>query len=204
MIHPDFVSVEEFCPQIIISADYATPVNFTGEVVEGYKAKKAYLARKTAEALSLVQKAALSQGFTLKVFDAYRPTQAVAFFQVWAKRPESNPSVKERFYPKFSRSQLFEKGFIAKKSSHSRGSAVDLTLVDLKTGVEMDMGAEFDYFDEISYTNAKAITENQRANRQFLKTLMENHGFKNFYQEWWHFSLKAEQFPDQYFDFNVE
>lgn len=203
-MHSDFVSLEEVCPEIIIQVDYSTIHNFTGEIVPGYKATKALMARSSAEALGRVQVKALSQELSLKIFDAYRPVKAVSFFQEWAQRPETNPEIKARYYPTFSRLDLFEKEFIAKQSSHSRGSAVDLTLVDLKTGQELDMGSIFDFFHETSHTDSPLITEEQRGNRMLLKTLMGGEGFRNFFQEWWHFSIRPEPFPNQSFDFDIE
>ncbi len=203
-IHPDFVSLADECPGIKIQANYSSSQNFTGEVVAGYKAKKAYMAKGPAAVLCQVQKAALAQGLSLKIFDGYRPVKAVSFFQDWAKKPETNPELKVLYYPTFTRLELFERGFIAKQSSHSRGSAVDLTLFNVETGRDLDMGSGFDYFDDISNTDSNRITLDQRKNRMLLKELMESRGFKNFSQEWWHFSFKPEPFPEQSFDFDVE
>lgn len=203
-IHPDFVSLTDICPEIQIEASYATSNNFTGSIVNGYKARKAYMAKVPAAKLCDIQIKALKQGYSLKIFDGYRPVKAVEFFQSWAKLPETNMSIKERFYPKFTRLELFEAGYIAKQSSHSRGSAVDLTLVDLSTGKDLDMGSEFDYFDDLSNTDSPLVSAEQRANRMMLKKLMEDNGFKNFSQEWWHFSFKPEPFPERSFDFDVE
>lgn len=199
-----FISLSDICPSMNIHMSYATADNFTGEVVEGYKARKAYLAKVPAEALCKVQAEAEKQGLTLKIFDSYRPAKAVAFFQAWAKRPETNPHIKELYYPRYTRLELFEAGYIAKQSSHSRGSAVDLTLADAKTGRSLDMGSAFDYFDDLSHTESAKVTEEQKKNRMLLKELMESNGFKNFSQEWWHYSYKPEPYPDQYFDFDVE
>lgn len=203
-IPSEFISLTETCPNIIIQSDYSTVKNFTGEVVRGYKKTAAYMAKAPAQALGEVQKVALARGYNLKIFDGYRPVKAVEFFQEWAKRPETNPEIKAHYYPTFSRLDLFEQGFIAKQSSHSRGAAVDLTLVNLKTGKELDMGSHFDFFDERSNTDSKNITEEQRKNRMLLKELMEGKGFKNFSQEWWHFSFKPEPYPEKSFDFDVE
>lgn len=202
--HPQFVSLQELCPDLMIQMDYSTPHNFTGTIVPGYKAPKAYLARNTGEALCRVQKHAVLMGYSLKIFDAYRPVKAVEFFKEWAKKPEDNQKVKAEFYPTFSRQQLFEEGYIALRSSHSRGGAVDLTLHDLKKKTDVDMGGIFDYFHAISSTETKLITKNQQENRYLLKSLMEKEGFANYSGEWWHYSLKPEQFPDEYFDFDVE
>lgn len=199
-----FVSLSDICPTLNVHMSYATTENFTGEVVEGYKARKAYLAQAPAEALCVVQKEAQKLGLTLKIFDSYRPAKAVAFFQTWAGRPETNPQIKELYYPGHTRQELFEQGYIAKRSSHSRGAAVDLTLADAKTGKPLDMGSAFDYFDDLSHTDSPRVTDEQKKNRMLLKDLMERNGFKNFFQEWWHFSYKPEPYPEQYFDFDVE
>lgn len=196
-----FVLLNEYCPQVIIEASYSGKNNFTGSVVNGYKSKKLYLVKPAADALCKVQLDVLSKGLTLKVFDAYRPVRAVKFFQDWAKKNEDNLEIKKRFYPKFSRQELFKNGYIANESSHSRGAAIDLTLSDLKTGKELDMGGEFDYFDEISWTDYALLTDQQKNNRKLLKDSMEKHHFRNYHQEWWHFSLNNEPYPSKYFDF---
>ncbi len=202
---PDtFISIGELCPDMDIQMSYATIENFTGEVVDGYKSNKAFLARDPAQALCLVQGDAKKRGLTLKIYDSYRPVKAVAFFRTWALKPETNPEIKLRYYPEFSRQELFDQGYIAKQSSHSRGAAVDLSLVDLKTGKELDMGSAFDYFNDLSHTDSPRVSGDQRKNRLVLKELMEARGFKNFEQEWWHYSYKPEPFPTQYFDFDVE
>lgn len=200
----NFISVSELCPSIKIEASYATVGNFTGEVVPGYKAVKAFITKEAGKALCKAQTIAEQQGMALKIFDGYRPVKAVTFFQHWAGREEENHEIKKIYYPKFTRQQLFEQGYIAKQSSHSRGGTLDLTLVDLKTGKDLDMGTIFDYFDEHSWTASLKVSEKQRANRQILKTIMESQGFKNFHQEWWHYSLVNEPYPDQYFDFDIE
>lgn len=199
-----FVSLGDICPDLKIQMNYATTENFTGEVVDGYKSRKAYMAKAPAEALCAVQAQVNKLGYSLKIFDSYRPVKAVSFFQSWAKKPETNPHLKKIYYPGHTRLELFEAGYIAKQSSHSRGSAVDLTLVDLKTGLNVDMGSGFDYFDDLSHTESPKATAAQRKNRILLRELMEKSGFKNFPQEWWHFSFKPEPYPDQYFDFDIE
>ena len=199
-----FISLNDACPSMKIHMSYATAENFTGEIVSGYKAKKAYLAKGPAEALCLVQAEAQKRGLSLKIYDSYRPVKAVAFFQAWAQKPETNAQIKEHYYPGFTRLQLFEQGYIAKQSSHSRGSAVDLTLVEMGSGRSLDMGSAFDYFDDLSNTDSPKVTDEQKKNRMILKELMEGKGFKNFSQEWWHYSFRPEPYPDQYFDFDVE
>lgn len=201
---PDFVDLSEICSGIKIQMNYATRFNFTGEIVPGYKAKKAYFARGPAEKLCLVQQDALKEGLTLKVFDSYRPAKAVASFLHWATLPEDNPEIKMMYYPKYTRQEILDLGFIAKQSSHSKGSAIDLTLERLSDGNELDMGTPFDFFDSLSHTESGLVTRAQHENRLKLRGLMEKHGFKNFSQEWWHYSYRPEPYPDQYFDFDVE
>ncbi len=202
--HPDFVSLSEACPGLIIQMDYATRENFTGAVVDGYRRPVAYLSKAAAAGLCRVQMKARRAQVSLKIFDSYRPVKAVKFFQEWAKREEDTPELKELYYPTFTRRQLFEQGFIATKSSHSRGAAVDLTLVSLKTGEELDMGSRFDFFDDLSNTESPRASAQQLKNRLQLRELMEGEGFKNFSQEWWHYSFKPEPFPETYFDFDVD
>ncbi len=202
--HPGFVSITDLCPEVKAHMSYGTTENFTGEVVAGYKARKALMAKGPAEALCNVIADARRLGLGIKIFDCYRPAKAVAFFQDWAKKAENNFELKEIYYPEYTREQLFELGYIAKQSSHSKGSAVDLTLFDLETGKDLDMGTHFDYFGELSHTDNLGVTAAQRKNRYVLKGLMEGRGFKNFSQEWWHYSLKPEPYPDTYFDFDVE
>lgn len=202
MIPHGFVSLSKTCPDLIIAANYATPDNFTGSVVNGYRRVEAIFSEKGTKALCEIQAEAKQLGYGLKIFDAYRPVKAVKFFQDWAKTPEANPAKKELHYPTLTKQQLFEQGYIAERSSHSRGSALDLTLVDAQ-GTELDMGTIFDFFHEKSHTNSQLITEGQRKNRALLKGLMEKHGFKNYDQEWWHYSLVSEAFPGQSFDFDV-
>lgn len=199
-----FVSLKDICPSLDIHMSYGTSDNFTGEIVDGYKTRKAYLAQVAAKALVLVQEDASREGLGLKIYDSYRPVKAVRFFQEWANKDETNPEIQKKFYPGFSRKELFQQGYIAKQSSHSRGCAVDLTLIELKSGDVLDMGSDFDYFNDLSHTESSRVSSDQLKNRLKLKELMEKHGFRNFYQEWWHYSFRPEPFPDEYFDFDVE
>lgn len=204
MSRKDFISLADVYPDIKIQADYSSEENFTGQIVPGYKARKALLASVPARALSEVQKDAKSRGLCLKVFDAYRPAKAVKFFLEWSNLPESNTELKEIYYPKYSRLELFQNGFLSERSSHSRGCTVDLTLIDDVLGTELDMGSRFDYFDTISHTDSPLISAHQMQNRLMLKSLMEAHGFKNYSKEWWHYTYRPEPYPDQAFDFDIE
>ncbi|MCY1415565.1 D-alanyl-D-alanine dipeptidase [compost metagenome] len=139
----------------------------------------------------------------LKIFDGYRPRRAVEHFRRWAEDP-TDTRMKSLFYPDLGKSELFGKGYIAKNSGHSRGSTVDLTLIDAKTGVELDMGSPFDFFGPISHHSTLLISIAQTHNRETLKSVMERHGFEAYSAEWWHYTLRNEPWPDTYFDFSVE
>jgi len=203
MLPEGFVYLSKECPSLIIAASYATPDNFTGSVVDGYLAVEAIFSKAGAEALCKVQDELQGKGLGLKIFDAYRPLKAVKFFQSWAKMPGDVQAIKEKYYPTHTKLDLFKLGYIATESSHSRGSAVDLTIVK-QDGAELDMGTIFDYFHERSHTKAADLTEEQKSNRELLLDVMKRHGFKNYSQEWWHFSLVKEAFPGKSFDFNIE
>jgi D-alanyl-D-alanine dipeptidase len=142
------------------------------------------------------------QGYRLKVFDAYRPVTAVKHFVLWGIE-DTDIRMKPYFYPELEKQELFSKGYVASQSSHSRGSTVDLTLLDMKTGKEVDMGSPFDMFSEISHPDYKGVTEEQYENRMLLQSVMVRNGFEPISCEWWHFTLKDEPFPDTYFDFPV-
>lgn len=203
MLPEGFVYLSKECPSLMISASYATADNFTGSVVDGYLAVEAIFSRAGAEALCKVQDELQGKGLGLKIFDAYRPLKAVKFFQTWAKMPGDVQAIKEKYYPTHTKLDLFKLGYIATESSHSRGSAVDLTIVN-ENGIELDMGTIFDYFHERSHTKAADLTEEQKSNRELLLDVMKRHGFKNYSQEWWHFSLVKEAFPGKSFDFNIK
>jgi D-alanyl-D-alanine dipeptidase len=202
-IDSNFVCLNELCYGFFIDVVYATENNFTGAIVSGYKSKKAYLLKLPADALIAAQHLANKKGFSLKIFDAYRPVKAVESFINWAEDSKEDINLKNVYYPKFTKNELFEKGFLAKKSSHSRGVAVDLTLVDMKTGLELDMGTSFDFFDEISHTESHLINREQYKNRMLLKEIMGSQGFINLPTEWWHYSFLKDINPDKFYDFDV-
>lgn len=184
-------------PSVVYEIRYEGEHNFIGRRIDGYKAPKCLLAKEAAIALGRVQKELKARSLSLKVFDCYRPQRAVNHFVTWAKDP-SDTKMKKEFYPHVEKKNLFKKGYIASKSAHSRGSAVDLTIASL------DMGTPFDFFGPKSHTNNPDVSVEARKNRELLKGLMEKQGFKNYSKEWWHYSLKEEPFPDRYFDFEVE
>ena len=186
-----------------ISIRYFSNNNFIGRPIPGYYANKAFLTREAADALLLAQRDFIKQGYRLKIYDAYRPQTAVDYFSAWAADLEDTQN-KSQYYPNISKSQLFADGYIAAKSGHSRGSAVDLTLLEIESGNELDMGSPWDFFDPISWVENNQITDQQRANRKLLASVMIIHGFKPLKEEWWHFSFTEEPFPETYFDFPID
>ena len=199
----DFVLLSEAVPDAILEIRYYSTYNFVGERINGYERPVAYLTKKAAAALREVSDELVEKGYRLKIFDAYRPQRAVNHFAEWAKDVDDT-KMKEYFYPEEDKSVLFEKGYINAKSGHSRGSTVDLTLFDMKTEKEVDMGGTFDYFGLKSHPDYKGVTPRQYENRMILREAMMNHGFKPLAEEWWHFTLKDEPYPDTYFDFPVK
>lgn len=182
---------------------YITNNNFIGKPIDGYKENVVIVSLPTAIALHKIQTQLLKDSLSLKIFDAYRPQQAVDHFARWAKQLNDN-LMKKQYYPDVKKSQLFNKGYIASKSGHTRGSTVDLTIVDLKTGKALDMGSNYDFFGAISHPFSKKINKQQQKNRMLLREIMLNHNFKPYENEWWHFTLKNEPFPNTYFDFPIK
>ncbi|MCK4562703.1 MAG: M15 family metallopeptidase [Flavobacteriaceae bacterium] len=177
--------------------------NFIGKPIDGYNAPKCLLTKEAAFALKKVQDELEKIGFGLLIYDAYRPQRAVDHFVRWAQ-DENDTAMKVEFYPNIDKKDIFSRGYISAKSGHSRGSTVDLTIVSLKTRHILNMGSPYDLFDEVSSTEDKSITKNQRSLRMLLKRRMEKQGFKSYPKEWWHFTLEKEPYPDTYFDFPVE
>ena len=197
-----FVLLADFVPNIIQEIRYYSTYNFIGERIDGYEEPCALLTLEAARALKSVSSELFVQGYRLKVFDAYRPATAVKHFVLWGIE-DQDIRMKPYFYPDLVKQELFSRGYIAKQSSHSRGSAVDLTLLDMRTGKELDMGSPFDLFSEVSHPDYKGITEEQYHNRMILRRAMMRNGFLPIDCEWWHFSLKNEPYPETYFEFPV-
>ena len=199
-----FVYLDAIIPTIRFDLRYYGSDNFVGERIDGYAAPKAILTKEAAEALRGVQEELAPFGLGLEVYDAYRPQRAVDHFVRWAKNVD-DVKMKAKYYPDVDKRNLFKESYIADKSSHSRGSTVDLTIADLKEpkGAELDMGGHFDLFGPPSWPDYTGIPASQRAHRLLLRQLMLEHGFAPYPQEWWHFTLKNEPFPDTYFDFPV-
>jgi len=200
-----FVYVTEIVPDIKVELRYFTHNNFIGEPIDGYLAPKCILTRQAAEALKGVQEDLKRFGLGLKIYDAYRPQQAVDHFVRWAK-DLGDVRMKQEFYPHVQKENLFKEDYIAEKSGHSRGSTVDLTVVSIDakpTDAGLDMGTGFDYFGTESWPDCPGIEPNARAHRMLLLFVMEKHGFKPYPREWWHFTLKDEPYPDACFNFPV-
>ncbi|MGB0430230.1 MAG: M15 family metallopeptidase [Bacteroidia bacterium] len=195
----DFVLVNDYIPTVVLDLRYSTYRNFVGRPINGYQNKKCYITLEAARALSGAQNQLQKRSYCLKVFDAYRPQRAVDGFVDWAKRLDDTV-MKKHYYPKLDKSQLFVEGYIASKSGHSRGSTVDVTIVDQYYN-ELDMGTKWDYFGKKSWPNSNEVTPWQKANRLLLQCVMVQNGFRPLKEEWWHFTLIKEPYKSTYFDF---
>lgn len=199
----DFVDIRKIIPSVQLDIRYYSKNNFVGSRIDGYDAPKCLLTRETALALKAVQKELTNKQQSLKIFDCYRPQRAVDHFVRWAK-DLSDQKMKSDYYPAIDKKNLFRDGYIAGKSGHSRGSTVDLTILDSNNNRELDMGTHFDFFDPLSHTASSGVSRTQHENRVILKSIMERNGFKNLKEEWWHFTVKNAPYQDRYFNFNVE
>jgi len=197
-----FVFVDELLPGIRWDAKYATWDNFTGRPVDGYLANRIVGTTELCAALAGAQEQASARGFGLLLWDGYRPQRAVDRFLQWSCEPEDGRT-KPRHYPNIDRAAMFEQGYVARKSGHSRGSTVDLTIYHLETGELASMGGDHDLMDEISHHGAGGVSELEAANRAHLRAVMEASGFRAYDCEWWHYTLQDEPHPDTYFDFPV-
>ena len=198
-----FVLVTDVIPESLLEIRYYSAFNFVGERIDSYGAPVAYLTKEAAYALKKASDALKKQGYIIEIFDAYRPQSAVDHFKRWAQ-DLSAVEMKPYYYPTVDKSDLFTLGYIAEKSAHSRGAAVDLTIVDMISGQELDMGSAFDFFGEVSHSeHTEGLTETQIQNRLILRKAMTENGFKPLAEEWWHFSLENEPYPNTYFDFPI-
>ncbi len=198
-----FVLLSDAVPDAILEIRYYSTYNFVGDRIDGYEAPVAYLTKEAAKALKDVSDELVQKGYRLKIYDAYRPQKAVNHFARWAEDIKDT-RMKKYFYPEVDKSVLFEQGYIDYKSGHSRGSTLDLTLFDMNTEKEVDMGGTFDHFGIESHPDYKEITEQQFKNRMLLRDVMVAHGFRPLSTEWWHFTLNNEPYPDTYFTFTVK
>ena len=197
-----FVSIGEMIPDVLLDIRYYSSFNFIGERIDGYEEPAALITREAAQALKAVSDEAARQGLRLKIFDAYRPQKAVDHFMRWAADP-ADIRMKAYFYPELNKDEIIPQGYIAQHSGHSRGSTVDLTLFEMATQEDLDMGGTFDFFGEKSHPDYKGVSEAQRANRMLLQSMMVKYGFRPLSTEWWHFTLENEPWPETYFTFPV-
>ncbi len=197
-----FVFLDEVLPGIRWDAKYATWDNFTGKPVDGYEINRIVGTHALAAALRVAQEQAAELGYGLLLWDGYRPQRAVDRFVQWSEEPE-DWRTKAKHYPNINRSDMIRDGYVATRSSHSRGCAIDLTLYRADSNLLVPMGGDFDLMDAISHHGAKGITQAEARNRQLLRSIMESSGFNSYDYEWWHYSLKDEPFPSMYFDIPV-
>ena len=197
-----FVLLADYVPGIVQEIRYYSTYNFIGDRIDGYEEPCALLTIEAARALKAVSLEMMVRGCRLKIFDAYRPAVAVKHFVLWGLE-DQDLRMKPYFYPDLEKQELFARGYIAKQSGHSRGSTVDLTLLDMQTGREVDMGSPFDLFSERSHPDSRDVTEEQYRNRMMLRQAMTRGGFEPIDCEWWHFTLKNEPYPETYFTFPV-
>ncbi|WP_111306716.1 M15 family metallopeptidase [Confluentibacter sediminis] len=198
-----FVYVKDIIPDLDVELRYNGSNNFVGKPIKGYLSNQLILTKQTALALKQVQQELQSKNLCLKVYDGYRPQQAVNHFMEWARNWNDTIN-KESFYPNVKKANLFAEDYIATRSGHSKGSTVDLTIIDGNTNKPLDMGSAFDFFGKESWITYDGISKEQKANRQLLQTVMLKYGFKNYLKEWWHFTLYDEPFPNTYFDFPIK
>ena len=212
----DFVTITDVVPDAVLEIRYYSTYNFVGERIDGYEQPVALLTREAADSLRAVSDDLRRHGgYRLKIWDTYRPQRAVNHFIRWAENLQDT-AMKQIFYPMVDKSLLFEQNYILARSGHSRGSTVDLTLIDEATGKELDMGSPFDWFGHESHPDycgnpetlefieqEGGLTSVQFYNRLVLRTAMLRHGFLPIDSEWWHFTLANEPYPDTYFDFPV-
>ena len=201
-VSDDGVRLSDDSSDFVLITDVVPDAIFVGDRIDGYEEPLAFMTREAAEALKEVSDDVKEKGYRLKIYDAYRPQEAVTNFVEWAKDADDT-RMKEYFYPDLDKSVLFPQGYIAAHSGHSRGSTVDLTLFDMDTEKEVDMGGTFDFFGELSHPDYKGITKRQYKNRMILRKAMMKHGFNPLAEEWWHFTLAKEPYPDTYFTFPV-
>ncbi|MCT4697965.1 M15 family metallopeptidase [Tenacibaculum haliotis] len=198
-----FSYLQEVIPTVKKELRYCSDNNFIGTSINGYEKNVLIITTQAAKALKKVQAELLKKELSLKVFDAYRPQRAVNHFVKWA-RVINDTLMKHQYYPSVNKRHLFKKGYISSRSGHSRGSTVDLTIINLKTKKELDMGSPYDFFGISSHIAYPKLTKNQKKNRQLLQTIMRKNNFRPYTNEWWHFTLRHEPFPKTYFDFPIK
>ena len=198
-----FEEIQTKIPSVVLEIRYFGTHNFIGKRIDGYHRPVAIISKEALEQLKKVQEDLNKLNLGLKIFDAYRPQNAVDHFMRWAKDKNDTLS-KTEFYPDVAKKDLFKMEYIAEKSGHTRGSTLDVTLIELESGKELDMGSPYDYFGKISWPFDTSVSDLQRKNRLLLRKLMIENGFKPYQFEWWHFTLKEEPYPNTYFNFPVD
>jgi len=199
----DFVVLADKIPDILQEIRYYSAFNFVGQRIDGYNAPVALMTKEAARALKNAAADFRNAGYIIKVYDTYRPQKAVDHFMRWA-RDSRDTKMKAYFYPSLRKDQIIPGGYVAKVSGHSRGSTIDMTLVNMETGKEIDVGGHFDYFGQLSHHDFKGITTQQQKNRAFIKNIMAKNGFNSLPEEWWHYTLKNQPFPNTIFNFPVD
>ncbi|WP_299012435.1 M15 family metallopeptidase [uncultured Polaribacter sp.] len=197
-----FTYLNDVAPSIQVELCYLSDDNFIGKPIDGYKSNCLLITKAAAKQLQIIQQKLKKENLGLKIFDAYRPQQAINHFVKWA-RVLNDTLMKKKYYPNIPKSKLFKLGYIASKSGHTRGSTVDLTIIDLATNKALDMGSIYDFFGKESHPFYKNLTKKQQQNRLFLRKIMMDNGFKPYDNEWWHFTLRQEPYPKTYFNFPV-
>lgn len=198
-----FVYVENFIPDLEVDLRYCTSNNFVGAPIDGYENYCLILTKEAAVALAEVQKELKKSNLSLKIYDGYRPQRAVNHFIRWAR--DLNDTInKSQFYPNVKKRNLFKEQYIASHSGHSKGSTLDVTIINYATKEVLDMGSKFDFFGKESWTNYPNLNKKQKKNRALLNSIMSKHGFRNYFREWWHFTLRKQPFPKTFFDFIIE
>ncbi len=199
----DFVVVADEIPDVLQEMRYYSAYNFVGSHIDGYDEPLALMTKEAVTALKHAADDFRREGYVIKIYDAYRPQRAVDHFMRWGSDMQDT-KMKDYFYPTITdKADIIAGGYVARKSGHSRGSTLDMTVVNMKTGAEIDVGEHFDYFGERSHTEYTGVTPQQRANRRFIKTVMERNGFYGIDEEWWHFTLQDEPYAHTFFDFPV-
>ena len=198
----NFVYLEDIVPSIRIELRYFSNNNFIGKPIDGYNSKSLIITEETAKSLKKIQQELLQKELSLKIFDGYRPQKAVDHFVRWVQVLKDT-LMKAQYYPKVKKNNLLKNGYIAERSGHSRGSTIDLTIINNKTGKALDMGSTYDFFGIQSHPLYQNISKKQKNNRMLLRNTMLNHGFTPYENEWWHFTLKKEPFPNTYFTFPI-
>ena len=202
MDYSGFVIVNDVIPDIVTEMRYYSTFNFVGAHIDGYEEPVALLTKEAAEKLKKASDEFDKLEYRIKIWDSYRPQRAVDHFMRWGKN-ESDDKMKKYFYPDLTKKEVFEGGYVATQSGHSRGSTLDITLLHKINGTDVDFGSGFDYFGELAHFDYTGVTEEQLNNRKLLNKIMVESGFEALPEEWWHFTLKNEPYPKTYFNFPV-